>query len=65
MERKKMVFLGREENKTDDRLIAIFSNFAAILQKNLAELSPLNFRNFGPYFFKLAQAGLDWAHETF
>ena len=42
-----MVFLGREENKTDDRLIVIFSNSAAILQTNLAELSPLNFRNFG------------------
>ena len=54
-----MVSLGREKNKTDDRLIAIFSNFAAISQTNLAEPNPLNFRNFGYYYFKLAQAGLD------
>tara|TARA_B100000963_G_C22598515_1_gene659094 strand:- start:1708 stop:1902 length:195 start_codon:yes stop_codon:yes gene_type:complete len=59
MERKKMVSLGREKNKIDDRLIAILSNFVAILQTNLAELKSLNFRNCGHYYFKLAQAGLD------
>ena len=54
-----MVSLGREKNKIDDRLIAILSNFVAILQTNLAELKSLNFRNCGHYYFKLAQAGLD------
>ena len=50
---------NEKQNKTNNRLIAILSSFAAILQTNLAELKPLNFRNFGHYYLKLAQAGLD------
>ena len=60
---KSMVFLGREQNKTNHRLIAILSNFAVILQTNLAVRKPLKFRNFGQYYFKPTQAGSDWAHE--
>jgi len=59
MEGKNMVSLGGEQNKTNDRFIAISGNFAAILQTNLAELKPPQLQEFWPLLFKLAQVGSD------